>query len=533
MNKKIVALASAGALTLGLLSLASPALAEDSAPTPEVTSSDATAPAATPSDQQPTVPGDTQAPSTPTSPGTSTPQPTTQTSDPGSPTSGSPDVQSLDTPSDAPQSPTSPEPEKSLTSSGPATVGTEGRTKPELITEWHTWLAPGTTAPTGHVSLGAEYFPQTSLGAGQIAPQCEQVVQQDKYTGSRQALDALYAAGLTWTNGHASDNDAHGVKVVDWTVVVGDKCPPVIPPAQTCVPASGDWYSEDVAPVQTETGLLFQGQGAAVDWYHPVSGNLQGFTTQSITFTGVAGYQPSVTLVLNRNGTSGYANLVAEWYMNGGSASTDGTFTVTPSTLFWTNKIASGAGSQSDPQPLSFFVQQWPNNQLLAIGPHLGSAQQADTHSTVTAVSGCVTDSFVPVKPDAIVTHDQSETTDCADGIVIVHHSTTTVDWAWDAESAGYVKQEPVTTADPDTTRKATAEECPVSTPTPTPSPSQTATPAPAALDTTAPTEQVLAHTGSNTQNLAPWAWGAGFLVLGGIATVTIVSIVSRKRAAK
>ena len=68
MNKKIVALASAGALTLGLLSLASPALAEDSAPTPEVTSSDATAPAATPSDQQPTVPGDTQAPSTPTSP---------------------------------------------------------------------------------------------------------------------------------------------------------------------------------------------------------------------------------------------------------------------------------------------------------------------------------------------------------------------------------------------------------------------------------------------------------------------------------
>lgn len=287
-------------------------------------------------------------------------------------------------------------------------------------------------------------------------------------------------------------------------------------PPQQCVP-TGNWYTEDAAPVQREDGLYFEGQGTAVDWYHPVTGNLQGLGNQSITFAGVAGYQPSYTIVLWRTGNTGYANLVAEWYMNGGSASTDGTFAVTPATLFWTNKIASGPGSQGDAQPLSFFVDLWPSNQLIAVGPHLGSASQSSTHSTVTALGGCVTASFVPTKPEGTTRTVERTVTDCDAKTVTLYTDTYSTESVWDAESHSYVDGEetgPVTTH---VTRDATDEECPlvVTPPTETPTP----TPATAVVVTPTPTSGVLAKTGSNIYDATPIALLGG----GGIAVGLII----------
>jgi len=238
---------------------------------------------------------------------------------------------------------------------------------------------------------------------------------------------------------------------------------PTPPAAVSCVP-TGNWYTEDAAPVQTDDGLYFEGQGKAVDWYQYVTGNLQGLGSQSLTFAQVQGYQPSFTIVFFRNTTgpnTGYANLVAEWYMNGGSPSTNGTFSVTPSTLFWTNKITSGAGSQGDPQPLSFFSNLWPNNSLISLGAHLGSAQTSETHSLVTAVGGCVTANFVPakppVKPDVKSGTDETTTAPVCvqplDGTATVQRTETpwTQDYAlvnneWVLQDKVY--GEPVTTTD-------------------------------------------------------------------------------------
>lgn len=268
-------------------------------------------------------------------------------------------------------------------------------------------------------------------------------------------------------------------------------CAPPIPEPQQCT-STGSWYSEDTAPIQGEDGLDFKGQGTAVDYYQPVTGNLQGLGNQSITFANVSGYQPSFTIVFNREGNSGYANLVAEWYMNGGSPDTAGTFSIDATTKFWTNKIANPApGSQSDPQPLSFFVQEYPNNELISLGAHLGSAQGDDTHSAVTAISGCASANFVPTKPADEVTVKTTPSTQCtpSGGTETDTTVTTTTPYIWDADNAKYVldtdNAKAVTTI---STRAATADECPVTTTTSTP---------PAAISVnSSPTG--LADTGSN-----------------------------------
>lgn len=502
-KKSIAATAAvmlAGGLTFGL---AAPSFADDS--TQEVASSQ-------------DISADTQpAPTTETAP-TAEPSPDTSAEPSETPSSPAPaTTPATEESDDATVQPTPADHVDSAQDPAQAPVAAQPAAKPRTIAVekfdgWDTWLISSDGSkkgPVGHVSVGEDYTPQTHLGEGQVAPQCNQLVQQDHYVGTKAQHDALIAAGnLTWTNGHMSDQN-FGLNVADWTIVYGGDC---LPSPQTCTSTSTG-YSEDVAPEQREDGLYFEGGSGAVDWYYPTSGNLQGFTGQSITFADVAGYQPSVTIVFNRFGTSGYANLVSEWYMNGGTAGESGTFSATPSSLWWTNKIASGAGSQSDPQPLSFFVNLWPTNQLISVGPHLGSAQTSDTHSTVTGISGCANVGFVPTKPAAVVTHDQNTVTDCDAKLDVTHHSTTTTEYVWDSESHSYILGTPVTTQDEDTSVPATEEECPTvvvppiepptTTPTPTPTPTETTTPAavaPVSDDT--PSADRLASTGSSLDTL-------------------------------
>jgi len=324
-------------------------------------------------------------------------------------------------------------------------------------------------------------------------------------------------------------------------------------PPQTCT-ASGDAYTEDGLPQSTPAGDLYQGgSGHAIDKYFPANGNLQGFTGQSLTFTDVAGYQPSVTIVFYRNGTSGYANLVSEWYMNGGSAGQSGTFTAGPTSLWWTNKIASGAGSQSDPQPLAFFSALWPSNQLISVGAHLGSTADADTHSTITSMSGCANGDFVPpvvIPKDATANVTVTAPTCDKDGVPSVSGvEFATLENKLDETPGDHVAvfqaDEGHQFADGSTelsvsyTVKAKTGDCPVTTPTPTPTPTQTApatgsstsnTSTPAPLASTS--EDTLAHTGSVVNAGGPLTL-AGILVALGIIAAAAAAEARRRRTAQ
>lgn len=215
-------------------------------------------------------------------------------------------------------------------------------------------------------------------------------------------------------------------------------------PPQECTP-SGDWYTEDIAPEVTDKGWLFSGPHAqAVDYYHPVSGNLQGLGAQSITYTDVSGYHPSLVFEIYRNGTTGYATIVAEPYLNGWSAGQDGIFTVTQSTLVWTSKITSGPGSQSQPIALSDMAALYPDNALISEGIHLGTNSSADQHATVTNLSGCASVSTVPTKPNPETVYDFDYDAICtspADGTVTVTYYERQGErpYVWDSESHSYV----------------------------------------------------------------------------------------------
>jgi hypothetical protein len=337
---------------------------------------------------------------------------------------------------------------------------------------------------------------------------------------------------------------------------------PTIPVGQPCLP-NGNPYSEDVAPTQTADGLLYTGQSNAVDQYQPVSGNLQGLGDQSLTFKNVAGYQPSFTLVLWRNLGGGsntdYANLVTEWYMNGGSPSTDGTYGVSAATSkFWTNKIASGAGSQSDPQPLSFFVNLWPNNALISMGAHLGSGQTSDTHSVVTAETGCVNVSFVPTPVQATVVptnpivkdkcgteNDHYGLPDDTDAITYWRDGndvTATIkadNTVWGTLPSGWVKVDDTHATYPFSATEWTNVPCDEGTPTPTPTPTQTTgttpSPTPSASSTPVTTVQTtsttpLAQTGSDFNPVAPLVLGVG-VGLGGLTFLTIAFLLRRRES--
>jgi hypothetical protein len=167
--------------------------------------------------------------------------------------------------------------------------------------------------------------------------------------------------------------------------------------AQTCT-ATGAWATEDVAPVQTADGLNFAGPNAlTVNYYHPLSGNLQGIVPSSITITKASGIQTSLVWEIFRDGTTGFATIVAEPYMNGWVAGQTGVFTVTQSTLVWTSKIDNpNPGSQAQPITLAAMGALSPTNTLISEGIHLGTNSTAEQFSVVSAVSGCVTANFVP-----------------------------------------------------------------------------------------------------------------------------------------
>jgi hypothetical protein len=180
---------------------------------------------------------------------------------------------------------------------------------------------------------------------------------------------------------------------VPWqTITVGSDCQPPAP--QACV-ATGPAYTEDGFPVLSKDGQEYiGGSGHALNWLVPTSGNLQGFTSASYTISKATGYQAAYRFVLNQNGSTGYASVTAEPYMNGWVAGQTGTFTIDQSTLVWNSKIASGPGSQSHPVTLAAMAALIPNNQLISQGIHHGSTTAKGQNTTVSEITGCA--SFKP-----------------------------------------------------------------------------------------------------------------------------------------
>jgi len=64
-------------------------------------------------------------------------------------------------------------------------------------------------------------WPQSFIGFGKIAPVCDQQVQQDRYVGSREAIDAILADDILTGN---PPEDSGVVK--EWLLVDGGKCAP-------------------------------------------------------------------------------------------------------------------------------------------------------------------------------------------------------------------------------------------------------------------------------------------------------------------
>jgi LPXTG-motif cell wall-anchored protein len=265
-------------------------------------------------------------------------------------------------------------------------------TKPQSTPVQVSWVLPEGQAPTGDYttpgkgSIGEAGFPQVRVGT-EGAATCGRWVQTDMYP-SQKVADS-FGDTLEYKEDWGSSSD--------WTFAKQADC---APPVVACV-ATGNWYTEDTAPTLTEDGLLFQGTGAGpINWLHPVTGNLAGIQDASYTLAGTAGYQPGYRIVVNPNaGSLHYASITFEPYFNGGAPDQSGTFSISQSSLVWSSKIASGPGSQSQPVPLSQFSTIWPDNALISIGVHLGSANPSTTKATLTAISGCVSASFTPSVP--------------------------------------------------------------------------------------------------------------------------------------
>lgn len=164
---------------------------------------------------------------------------------------------------------------------------------------------------------------------------------------------------------------------------------------QTVTPsnyAALGWETEDGMPTFTVDGLLFKTDTAG-DRQNIFNGTfstpVSGMTNSAYTLSSSPGTVAQASLKFEglTQGTSGYATWSFEVYHNGPQAgdNTFHTYTITDTTLIWSSKIATGPGSQSDPQPVSWFKNTYSDMQFRP-GLQLGSGN-AGAESTVRSIS--------------------------------------------------------------------------------------------------------------------------------------------------
>lgn len=237
-----------------------------------------------------------------------------------------------------------------------------------------------------------------------IPATCGMGYQGDVYLESAD-LEALLDNGAGVLTGPDGAQDgtflAPGGDGVAYSYVVNATCPPPPPAGITCQ-ATGTSYTEDVDWASTAAGKQLAGPTTlAIDHYYGVTGNLQGLTNLSITetTTGTGGESALEVIEVNPHGalfTGGPASTYETLTPVGPNA--DGT-TNEISGLFYSSSIEklgnnNAPGALGDPQPLSWFVTEQPNNTLISIGVHFQSNSTANT-SVVSAIdAGCLTQSY-------------------------------------------------------------------------------------------------------------------------------------------
>ena len=148
-------------------------------------------------------------------------------------------------------------------------------------------------------------------------------------------------------------------------------------------------------PVTVVGGLAFY-KAADMAWFIGETG--VGFPLSEVdglayTVEDSTSFAPSYQLVAfaDRDGAAHkYTRLVFEPYMQDTDLNdNEGVYTDVEDGQWWTSKIASGPGSQADPQPLSFFenggAAGWDNVNVFAVAVHQG------TTSDVTSIVSSVT----------------------------------------------------------------------------------------------------------------------------------------------
>ncbi|MBX3100694.1 MAG: hypothetical protein KF761_14095 [Salinibacterium sp.] len=175
-----------------------------------------------------------------------------------------------------------------------------------------------------------------------------------------------------------------------------------VPAAVACVPIAG-WTPEDLAPVETVNGLVFDGpQVQAVNYFQRVSaGNAQGLTGMSYTVApGATGYAARMVVEVDPNanlgsGTIHYATLsLIDQAASGTIDAQNG--------LWYTTKIGySSPGGMGNPLSWDALIALMPNNTLLS-APSLAlqSASTPTSHSIVTSItSSCGSTDFTTPAP--------------------------------------------------------------------------------------------------------------------------------------
>ncbi len=176
------------------------------------------------------------------------------------------------------------------------------------------------------------------------------------------------------------------------------------PDAIACVVIPNSWATEDVAPVLTDAGLVFNGPSApAINWYQRVSaGNAQGLTGMQYTIApGSTGFVAQLKVEVNPHSKLGGINDLTYATLSTIGNASSGTIDA-QNGLWYTSKIAySSPGGQGNPLSWDDLIALMPDNTLLsAPSLHLQTNSTADSHSVVTEVtSSCGTTNFTNPAP--------------------------------------------------------------------------------------------------------------------------------------
>lgn len=185
-------------------------------------------------------------------------------------------------------------------------------------------------------------------------------------------------------------------------------------------------YDEEDSPnpLNATNGLIFY-KAADLGW--EVGGEDGADLTTAIplayTVKSSTGYAPSFQLI-TKSDQKPYARLVWEPYQQDpAQGPNEGTFSNLQDGLWWTSKITSGQGSQSDPQPLSFFGNGagagWTNVRVLAIDLHQGTTTEATSLVTNVSYNG----ESVPLGDTDNTPFDQADVDSAVNGYAATHHT--------------------------------------------------------------------------------------------------------------